>query len=67
MTPGTTVAPPTVVKNNGSRAMTKWASLVPYGMTAELLRDVLPVGEPLNAGTIRNHLQAVAPKCLDRE
>ena len=41
---------------------TKWASLMSYGMTADLLRDVLPVGESLNAATVRNHLQAVAQR-----
>ena len=35
---------------------TKWASLVSYGMTADLLKDVLPLGTTLNAATIRHHL-----------
>ena len=34
---------------------TKWSSLVSYGMTAKMLKDVLPVGEKLNAATVRNH------------
>ena len=41
---------------------TKWASLVPFGITVELLRDVLPVGTTLNAETVRNHLQRVATR-----
>ena len=41
---------------------TKWASLVPFGVTVELLRDVLPVGTTLNAETVRNHLQRVATR-----
>ena len=34
---------------------TKWASHVPFGVTVELLKDVLPVGITLNAQTVRNH------------
>ena len=41
---------------------TKWASLVPFGVTVELLKDVLPVGITLNAQTVRNHLQRVATR-----
>ncbi len=41
---------------------TKWASLVSYGMTAELLKDVLPVDEKLNDVTIRNHVLKVAAR-----
>ena len=41
---------------------TKWASLVPFGVTVELLRDVLPVGSTLNAQTVCNHLQRVATR-----
>ena len=39
---------------------TKWASLVAYGLTAELLKDVLPIGA--NAETIRRHLHQVAAR-----
>jgi hypothetical protein len=39
---------------------TKWASLVSYGMSAAMLKDVLPVDEKLNASTLRNHLLKVA-------
>lgn len=41
---------------------TKWASLMAYGVTADLLKDVLPVGETLNAATVRHHLQRVAQR-----
>lgn len=41
---------------------TKWASLMAFGVTAELLKDVLPVGETLNAATVRHHLQRVAQR-----
>ncbi len=39
---------------------TKWASLMAYGLTANLLKDILPVGAALNASTVRNHLHQVA-------
>jgi hypothetical protein len=39
---------------------TKWASLVSYGMSVRMLKDVLPVDEKLNASTVRNHLLKVA-------
>src|SRR3954471_9921410 len=39
---------------------TRWASLVSYGLTAGLLKDVLPVDAKTNAATIRNHLHKVA-------
>jgi hypothetical protein len=45
---------------------TKWASLAPYGVTADLLKDVLPVDEKLSAVTIRNHLFQVAER-MERE
>jgi len=41
---------------------TKWASLVSYGVTAELLKDALPVDEKLNDVTIRNHLFQIAER-----
>ncbi len=41
---------------------TMFASLIPYGATAKLLREVLPVDEKLNGVTIRNHLFAVAER-----
>ena len=39
---------------------TNWASLVSFGMTAQLLKEVLPVGGTANAGTLRRHLHKVA-------
>lgn len=42
---------------------TKWASLVSYGVTSDLLHDVLPVDEKLSPVTIRNHLLRVAQRC----
>ena len=38
----------------------KWASLVSYCLTADLLKEVLPIGTSANASTIRNHLHRVA-------
>ena len=39
---------------------TKWASLVSYGMTARLLKDVLPINDKLSAMSVKNHLHRVA-------
>ncbi len=41
---------------------TKWASLMSYGLTADLLKDILPVSSALNAATIKNHLHDVASR-----
>jgi len=41
---------------------TKWASLVSFGLTAQLLKEVLPVGSTANAGTLRRHLHKVAAR-----
>jgi hypothetical protein len=41
---------------------TKWASLVSYDMTADLLKDVLPIGGTADASTIRRHLHKVATR-----
>lgn len=38
---------------------TKWASLIPYQKTADLLHDVLPVSAKLTGTTIQQHLHAV--------
>ncbi|GAB3511032.1 hypothetical protein GCM10027341_50070 [Spirosoma knui] len=38
---------------------TKWASLIPYQKTADLLKEVLPMDQKLNATTIQHHLHAV--------
>jgi transposase len=39
---------------------TKWASLVAYDVTVNLLKDVLPIGDKTNAETVRNHLHKMA-------
>ena len=44
----------------------KWASLVSYGTSVDLLKDVLPIGDQLNAETVRRHLGRVA-KRLENE
>ena len=44
---------------------TKWASLVSYGLTAQALKDFLPVDTTLNATTIQNHTLTVAQRCED--
>ena len=36
---------------------TKWASLIPFARAADLLKEVLPVGDLVNAESVRNHLQ----------
>ena len=38
---------------------TKWASLIPYQGTADLLHDVLPIAAKLTGTTIQQHLHAV--------
>jgi hypothetical protein len=44
---------------------TKWASLVSYGLTAQALKNFLPVDATLNATTVQNHTLAVAQRCED--
>lgn len=41
---------------------TKWASLVSFGVTTDLLKDVLPIDMRLNPDTIRRHLGRVATR-----
>src|SRR3954465_5351217 len=41
---------------------TRWASLVSYGMTADLLKDVLPIDSTANASTVRRPLHMVPPR-----
>ena len=41
---------------------TKWASLVSFGITADILKDVLPVDDRLSPDTIRRHLGRVASR-----
>ena len=38
---------------------TKWANLIPYQKTADLLHDVLPLREKLSGTTSQQHLHAV--------
>lgn len=45
---------------------TKWASLMSYGMTVDLLTDVLPVNECLNAETVRRHVHKTANRQDER-
>jgi hypothetical protein len=42
---------------------TLFASLIPYGATAKLLAEVLPLEEQLNRMTIRHHLLEVGERC----
>ena len=44
---------------------TKWASLISYGLTAQVLKDFLPVDATLNATTVQNHTLTVAQRCED--
>src|SRR3954453_9947819 len=41
---------------------TRWASLISFGMTAALPRDVLPVAGTTNSETVRQHLHKVAAR-----
>jgi transcriptional regulator with XRE-family HTH domain len=41
----------------------KWSSLVSYGLTPKVLKDLLPVDDKLNSQTVRNHTVAVAERC----
>jgi hypothetical protein len=43
----------------------KWASLISYGLTAQALKDFLPVDTTLNATTVQNHTLAVAQRWED--
>jgi hypothetical protein len=41
---------------------TKWASLIPFARATDLLKEVLPVGDLVNAESVRNHLQLTAER-----
>lgn len=41
---------------------TKWASLVSFGLAAQLLEDVLPANTHVRATSVRHHLQRVAKR-----
>src|ERR1700730_13087612 len=45
---------------------TKWASLIPFARATDLLKEVLPVGNLVNAESVRNHLQLTAER-IERE
>lgn len=40
----------------------KWASIIPFAKTVDLLKDILPVSETMNAASVRNHLIKIAEK-----
>jgi hypothetical protein len=40
----------------------KWASLMSYGMTVDLLKEVLPINDALSPETVRSHLHKVAKR-----
>jgi len=40
----------------------RWASLISFGMTTALLKDVLPVADTTNPETVRQHLHKVAAR-----
>jgi hypothetical protein len=44
---------------------TRWASLVSYAATADLLADVLPIGGGVNATTVRQHVLRAAERMED--
>jgi hypothetical protein len=41
---------------------TSWASLIPFARVADLLKEVMPVGDSANQETVRNHLQVTAER-----
>ncbi|MGH3427569.1 MAG: ISKra4 family transposase, partial [Mycobacteriales bacterium] len=43
----------------------KFAGLVSYGLSAQLLGEVFPLGRPLHATAVRHHVQAVAQRLED--
>ncbi|MCA9775326.1 MAG: ISKra4 family transposase [Candidatus Eremiobacteraeota bacterium] len=40
----------------------KWSSMISYGLTAKLIEEVLPIDEPVQAVTVRNHVLKVAER-----
>jgi hypothetical protein len=44
----------------------KFSALMSYGLSVRLLREVLPIGQALNATTIRNHVQSIGER-IDAE
>ena len=45
---------------------TKFSSLMSYGLSVQLLQEVLPIEHAINAATVRNHVHAVAQR-IDAE
>jgi hypothetical protein len=45
---------------------TKFASLMSYGLTVNLLQEILPIGNTINAATVRNKVHAVGRR-IDKE
>lgn len=43
----------------------KIASLISYGLTVDLLQEVLPIGQEINAATIRHNMHTVAQRIED--
>jgi hypothetical protein len=41
---------------------TKWSTLMSYGVTSDLMEEVLPLDSPLHASTIREHVFGVAER-----
>ena len=44
---------------------TKWAALASYGMSVKMFEDVLPLDEPLQTVTVRNHVLKIAERLED--
>lgn len=44
----------------------KFAALLSYGLTADVLEQLLPIGRPIHASTVRNHVHEVAER-MERE
>ncbi len=45
---------------------TKWASLMAYGLSVDLLKEVLPINQALSGETVRHHLHKTAQR-LDEQ
>jgi hypothetical protein len=43
----------------------KFASLISYGLTVDLLQEVLPIGQEINAATVRNNMHHVSQRIED--
>src|SRR5258708_2666258 len=45
---------------------TKWAALIPFARAADLVKEVLPLGDLVNSQIVRNHLQ-LPPERIEQE